>query len=67
MSPILIVLLSLYPLIGGGGLVAFVHAARRTSEDWEHNPTAHKLGQALHRAKDASIREPQSRLPSSAG
>jgi hypothetical protein len=49
MSPILIALACLYPLIGGGGLIAFIQAARRTNEDWEQSPASRQIDQTLLR------------------
>jgi hypothetical protein len=51
MSPILIALACLYPLIGGSGLIAFIQAARRTNEDWEQCPASRQLDQTLLRAE----------------
>jgi hypothetical protein len=51
MSPMLIALLCLYPLLGGSGLIAFMRAARRTNEDWEQCPAARLIDLAL-RAED---------------
>jgi len=67
MSPLLIILLCFYPLLGVGSLLAFVRAARRTNEDWELQPTLWRVGMALQRAEDQALREPQSGLPSRAG
>jgi hypothetical protein len=57
MSPILIVLLCLYPLVGWAGLIAFVHAARRTSEDWENHPAIRGMELALQRVEEQPLRE----------
>jgi hypothetical protein len=51
MSPILIALACLYPLVGGSGLIAFLQAARRTNEDWEQCPASRQFDQTLLRAE----------------
>jgi hypothetical protein len=59
MSPILIALVCLYPLLGGSGLIAFVQAARRTSEDWEQCPAARQIDLDLLRAEDQTESKPR--------
>jgi hypothetical protein len=57
MSLFLVVLIGLFLLISGGGLIMFVIAARRTNEDWEQHPTARRLEQGLQRADTQSAHE----------
>jgi hypothetical protein len=66
MSPILIVLACLYPLIGGGGLIAFIQAARRTNEDWEQCPASRQLNQTLLRSEVQTEPKPGRSLASRA-
>ena len=64
MSPILIALACLYPLLGGSGLIVFVQAARRTNEDWEQCPASRQLDLVLQRSEDQTNSEPQQGLAS---
>jgi hypothetical protein len=64
MSPILIVLACLYPLLGGSGLIVFVQAARRTSEDWDQCPASRQLDLALQRSEGQTSSEPRQGLAS---
>jgi hypothetical protein len=67
MSPILIILLCFYPLLGGSGLIAFVRAARRTNEDWERHPAVRRMELALQCAEEQTLREAKTGVPSRAG
>jgi hypothetical protein len=58
MSPILIALICLYPLIGGSGLIAFIQAARHTNEDWELSPSSRQLDQTLLRTEAQTENQP---------
>jgi hypothetical protein len=67
MSPILTLLLFLYSLLGGTGLIAFLRAARRTSEDWEQHPAIQRMERALLYASNPARSEVPGRLPSRVG
>ena len=67
MSPTLIILLYVYLLVGGGGLIVFVRAACRTSEDWEQHPAVRQIELALRHTEDHGLREAKGGLPSRAG
>jgi hypothetical protein len=64
MSPILIALACLYPLLGGSGLIVFVQAARRTNEDWERCPASRQLNLVLQRSEDQISGKPRRGLAS---
>jgi len=65
MSPLFILFLCVYPLLGGGGLIAFVQAARQTSLDWDTHPAIHRLELAWQ-AEEQAVSETNPRLPSRA-
>ncbi len=67
MSLLFVLLVCLYPLLGGGGLIAFVRAARRTDEDWEQHPAVRQMELALRRAVEQDAREAKCRISSRAG
>jgi hypothetical protein len=64
MSPILIALACIYPLLGGSGLIVFVQAARRTSEDWDQCPVSRQLDLVLQRSEDQISSKPRRGLAS---
>ncbi len=57
MSLILVVLIGLFILLSGGGLIMFIVAARRTNQDWEQHPATRRLEQELQRAETQSALE----------
>lgn len=67
MSLILVVLIGLFILISGGGIIVFIVAARRTNQDWEQRPTARRLEQELERAEAQSAQEAQQGARSKVG
>ena len=67
MSLVLIVLIGLFLLLSGGGLIIFVKAARRTNEDWEQHPATRRLEQELQRAETQSAPEAKQGTHSKAG
>jgi len=67
MSLFLVLLIGLFLLISGGGLIIFVIAARRTNEDWEQHPAARRLEQELQRADAQSAHETKQGASSEVG
>jgi hypothetical protein len=67
MSPILTTFVFVYTLLGGSALVAFLRAARQTSEDWEQHPAIQRMERALRYASKSARSEVPGRLPSRAG
>jgi hypothetical protein len=64
MSPILIALACIYPLLGGSGLIVFVQAARRTNEDWEQCPASRQLDLVLQHSEGQTNSKPRRGLAS---
>jgi hypothetical protein len=66
MSPTLTILLFLYSLLSGSGLIAFLRAARRTSEDWDQHPAIQRMEQALRYSSASARNDVPSQVPSRA-
>ena len=66
MSPTLTILLFLYSLLSGSGLIAFLRAARRTNEDWDQHPAIQRMERALHYSSAAARNDVPSQVPSRA-